>query len=96
MHIHASQLNLNAELYAAQSAARTEARMAAELTRKKLRDFASALAGEADEDDYCVLALEARGEQQGHSNQQSRQDEPSENERHEQLDSLDDAFSGWA
>lgn len=74
MHIHASQLSLNAELYAAQAAARAEAKMAAELTRKKLRDFASALAGEAGEDDSCVLALGARGEQQDHSNQRDEQE----------------------
>jgi hypothetical protein len=96
MHIHASQLNLNAELYAAQSAARADARMAAEFTRKKLRDFASALAGEAGEDDYYVLALGASGEQQDHSNRRDEQEESRQNGQQTQPDSPDDPFSGWA
>lgn len=93
MHIHASQLNLNAEIWAAQAAARVEAKRAAELTRKKLRDFASILAGEFDEEASSVDALGAKGEPQHSSHQQQSHDESDSQDQHA---SPDDAFSRWA
>jgi hypothetical protein len=96
MHIHASQLNLNAELYAAQAAARAEAKMAAQQTRRKLISFASALAGEVDDPADCVVRLGGQGEPQGQSNQQDGQGETGENVQYAQADTEKDPFSGWA
>lgn len=48
MHVHASQLNPNAALDAAYAAQKAAANREAAATRKKLLDFASALAGETD------------------------------------------------
>jgi nitrogen fixation protein NifU and related proteins len=52
MHIHASQINPNAQLDALYAAEKASASKETERTRKKLSEFASALAGEAGE--ACV------------------------------------------
>jgi len=63
LRIHASQLNLNAEVFAADAVARAEAKASAELTRKKLLSFASALAGELNDPADCVVKLRGNGEE---------------------------------
>jgi hypothetical protein len=55
MHIHASQINPNAQLDALYAAEKASASKETERTRKKFSEFASALAGEAGEP--CVGAV---------------------------------------
>lgn len=85
MHVRANQINPYAQLdsmYAAQKAAR---RRAAEQTRRKLLEFASALAGEADSE-ASVVKLKERDsphEQTAQQNQQKtanrkKQEEPAD------------------
>ncbi|HZW95017.1 MAG TPA: hypothetical protein VFF64_18865 [Candidatus Eremiobacteraceae bacterium] len=72
MHVHASQINPYAQLdsmYAAQKAA---GRRAAAQTRRKLLEFASALAGEADLEGARVAGV-AQRDQESHRNQQDQQ-----------------------
>jgi len=47
MHVHANQINPNAQLDALYAAERARAKKETEGIRKKLSEFASALAGEA-------------------------------------------------
>jgi hypothetical protein len=54
MHIHPNQSNPYAQLDAIQSAQKSEAKAAAERTRKKLMESASELSGEATEEAYFV------------------------------------------
>jgi hypothetical protein len=105
MRIHASQLNLNADLYAANAVARAEAKASAELTRKKLLSFASALAGEVDDPEDCVVKLRGYDEPRDESGRQERPyqqeaqgggDEPAEKEETELPEVEVNPFSGWA
>ena len=58
MHVHANQMNPYAQLDAADAAQKAASKRAAEKTRKKLFEFASALAGEADSEEVCIVKLE--------------------------------------
>jgi hypothetical protein len=62
MHVHANQINPNAQLDALYSAQRAAARQEAARTRKKLAEFASEVTREADSEDGCVVKLGAREE----------------------------------
>jgi hypothetical protein len=95
MHIHANQLNLNAQMYAL-SAAKAEAKEAAERTRKKLVDFASELRGEVDGETDCVMRLSRDGEPPDHSNQREGEGELGDEMQNKQADEEDNPFSGWA
>ncbi len=96
MHIRASQLNLNADLYAANVAASAEARAAAEETRRKLISFASALAGEVDDPADCVVKLGGQGDRQDQSNQPDGEEEAAEDVSVDGEDEEENPFSGWA
>lgn len=93
MRIHASQINLNAEVFASHAVARAEAKASAELTRKKLLSFASALAGEVEDSEDCVVKLRGRGEE---PEGQGRHDQGAEDEEAEQAEAEENPFSGWA
>jgi len=72
MHVHANQINPYAQLdsiYAAQKAA---GKRAAEQTRRKLLESASALAGEADAE-AAVVKLRERDSSQQQSEQENQQ-----------------------
>jgi hypothetical protein len=72
MHVHANQVNPYAQLdsmYAAQKAA---GKRAAEQTRRKLLEFASALAGDADSE-AAVVKLRERDSSQQESEQNNQQ-----------------------
>ncbi|MGA8212222.1 MAG: hypothetical protein WB799_01415 [Candidatus Sulfotelmatobacter sp.] len=57
MHVHANQINPNTQLDALYAAEKAAAKRAAESTRKKLLEFASELAGEAESEEGCVVKL---------------------------------------
>ncbi len=54
MHIHANQPNPNVQTDALYAESRAAAKQRAERTRKKLLESASALAGEASDEDFVV------------------------------------------
>jgi hypothetical protein len=92
MHIHGNQINPNVQLDASYAAERAAAKREAERTRKKLSQFASALAGEA-----CIVELEAGEDSQG---QAKRQNQPRDgNPKKQNQDDSNDAdksISDWA
>jgi hypothetical protein len=71
MRVHPNQINPNAQLDAMYAAQKAAAKREAARTRKKLTDFASALAGEADLDGAFTVTLGERDEES--SDQQSSQ-----------------------
>ncbi len=96
MHVHANQFALNSQRDALYAAAKAEAKLSAERTRKKLLNFTSAFAGEVDGDAACLVSLCREGAPRDQSNQQGRQSEGGQNKQNTQMDSGGDAFSGWA
>jgi len=68
MRIHLSQFNQNEQLDRMYAAQRAEARLAAERTRKKLLEFASEIASEAEEE-AIVVKLHSSEEQQRQQHQ---------------------------
>ena len=79
MRVHSNQVNPNAQLDAIYAAQKAAAKREAARTRKKLTDFASAIAGEAEvEGAFTVTSRdpkeessEEQGSQQGRSEQDS-------------------------
>lgn len=71
MHVHANQINPNAQLDALYAAEKAAAEREAARTRKKLLEFASVLAGELGEP--CVVRLGSREESQEQGKQQNQQ-----------------------
>jgi hypothetical protein len=103
MHVHANQINLNTQTDALYAAERAAAKRAAEGTRRKLLEFASELAGEAESEEGCVVKLGAREEAEDRSkprNEQKRdQGNPgSRKTNKERVESAgaDNAISDWA
>lgn len=81
MHVHPNQINPYAELDAMYAAQKAAGRRAAERTRRKLLEFASALSGEAD-CEACVIELqEGAGSQEEPEKNQQRG--PAEKQMHE-------------
>ncbi len=72
MRVHANQFNPNAQLDALYAAQKAAAQREAARTRKKLIEFASELAGEAESDD-CVVRLQGREESQEEMKKQYQQ-----------------------
>jgi len=100
MHIHASQINPNAQLDALYAAEKAAAKKETERTRKKLSEFASVLAGEAGE--ACVVRVGTNEEPREHArppNQQA-EDGPKRDsgKRTKQADSerANQCISDWA
>jgi hypothetical protein len=73
MHVHPSPINPNAQLDALYAAEKAAGKREAERTRKKLLESASALAGEADSGEDCVVKLGTREESQEQPGQQNQQ-----------------------
>ena len=103
MHVHANQVSPNAETDALYAAERAAAKRAAEGTRRKLLEFASELAGEAESEEGCVVKLGAReqAEEQANPRDEQKPDQGnpgSRNKSKEQVDSADadNAISDWA
>jgi len=100
MHIHASQINPNAQLDALYAAEKAAAKKETERTRKKLSEFASALAGEAGEP--CVVRVgtnEESGEHAKPPNQQTadrRKDESGSMAMRSDAEQANQSISDWA
>jgi hypothetical protein len=93
MHVHANQINANAQLDALYSAQKTATKREAARTRKKLSEFTSELADEA-----CVVELRGRGESQ---EQAKRQNPPNDGTAKKanpssESDGADKSISDWA
>jgi len=73
MHVHANQINPNAQTDALYAAERAAAKRAAEGTRRKLLEFASELAGEAESEEACVVKLGACEEAEEQAKQRNEQ-----------------------
>lgn len=94
MHIRPNQTDPNVQvdaLYAAQKAA---AKREVERTRKKLLEFASELAGEADSGEDCIVRLDARDEGQTRQNLPRQAKRKKENKAENSEDAK--SISDWA
>lgn len=96
MHLHAIQFNLDMQMNAIYAAAKTEAKLAAERTRKKLTNFASELVGEVDDEADFVVRLNRDGTSREQSNQQDSQSESKKKIQNPKADPGSDPFSDWA
>jgi hypothetical protein len=76
MHVHRNQFDPNLELSTINAAAKAEAKKAAERTRRKLLEAASALAGESD---GYVVRLGSREGSQEDARQHDQSDEEQQN-----------------
>jgi hypothetical protein len=92
MHIHPNPINPNMQLDSLYAAGKAAAKREVERTRKRLLECASALSGEADSGEDCVVELGAReeGEQRQGQNQAARK-----NPRKERI-AVDPSISDWA
>jgi len=95
MHIHASQINPNAQLDALYTAEKAAARKETERTRKKLSEFASALAGEAGESRVSAVANQEPREHAKQADERPRRDSGNTTK---QVDSerANQSISDWA
>jgi len=103
MHVHANQNNPAAQTDALYAAERAAAKRAAEGTRRKLLEFASELAGEAESEEGCIVRLGAREEAEEQARQRNPQNPDlgnpgSRKGQKEKADSEDaaNAISDWA
>jgi hypothetical protein len=94
MHVHANQINPNAQLDAIYAAEKAAAAREAARTRRKLVEFASELAGESGTGDGCVVRVGARDEPQ----QQKKQQDQGSGKTQERASSEDppNTISDWA
>lgn len=70
MRVHVNQINAYAQMDALRAAEKAEAKKEAARTRKKLSEFASKLAGEAEMGEDCIVRLGAREESENERRQQ--------------------------
>ena len=94
MFVHANQFDPNIQMSALYAAAKAEAQREAERTRKKLRNFASALAGEYDCADSVVRLSEGEA-YRGQDNRQNQDGQRTQNE-HSLSESVPNTVSYWA
>ena len=95
MHIHASQINPNAQLDALYTAEKAAARKETERTRKKLSEFAAVLAGEAGE---ARVSAVANPEPRQYARQADERPKRNSVDTTKQLDSerANQSISDWA
>jgi len=99
MHVHANPINPNAQLDALSAAEKAGAKRAAGSTRKKLLEFASELAGEADSEEACVVKLGAREEAEEQAQPQNSRDQSRKKPKQpegEDTENADRCISDWA
>jgi hypothetical protein len=98
MHIHATQINLNAHLDASYAIEKATAKREAERFRKKLLESASKLAGGADSGEGYVVGIGPREESEEQTKKQYQQNQstPKKQGDREDSDDADDAVSVWA
>jgi hypothetical protein len=94
MHIHPNQINANAQLDSLYAADKAAAKREAENTRRKLMEFASEIAGEAESGEDCIVQLGAHEEGQKQQKRRpasrKKQKEPGNSEDE------DNSISDWA
>ncbi len=97
MHVHASQINPNAQLDAIYAAARAAANQEAARTRKKLSEFASKLVAALDSGD-CVMRVGPREESEARTKGQNQQHQESGGKQKGGADSeaARNSISDWA
>jgi hypothetical protein len=99
MHVHANQVNPNTQADALYAAEKAAAKRAAESTRRKLLEFASELAGEAESGEACVVKLGTREESQGQAEKQNQPNQQGRKKKEEESAGSEDAdgsISDWA
>jgi hypothetical protein len=96
MHVHANQINPNTQLDALNAAEKAAGKRAAESTRRKLLEFASELAGEADSEEDCVVKLGAREESEEHAAEQNQQGGARKPKTDAEDEEEDRSISDWA
>ena len=96
MHVHGNQFDPNIQMYSLSAAARTEAKKAAERTRNKLLNAASALGGEYDDSVDCVVSLSKDGGEQGNQRNQQDQGDHKQHDGQGSFEGVDNPFSDWA
>lgn len=95
MRAHNIQFDPDFHVNPLYAAARVEARKEAERNRKKLRNFASALTGEYNEGEDCVVELSEDDASQGQTSGQNQGDQKEQNGE-PKSDSADNPSSYWA
>jgi hypothetical protein len=95
MHVHANQVNPYAQLDAMYAAQKAASKRAAEQTRRKLSEFASALAGDADSE-ACVVRIGAHEQSEEPERRQPQPGNGQKRERREATEEADGAISDWA
>jgi hypothetical protein len=95
MRAHNIQFDQDFQVNPLYAAARVEAKKEAERTRKKLRNFASALAGENNDGEDCVVELSEDDASQGQTNRQNQGGQKEQNGE-AKSDSAGDPSSYWA
>jgi hypothetical protein len=94
MRVHGNQIDPNADLNGLYAAAKTEAKLEAERTRKKL--LIAGMAGQSDDAD-CVVSLSGEGAAGDEANQQQGQGEGEQKAKQQaDAESVEKPFSGWA
>jgi hypothetical protein len=94
MRVHGNQIDSNIDLNRLYAAAKTEAKLEAERTRKKL--LIAGMAGESEDAD-CVVSLSGEGAPGEDAKQQEAQGEGEEKaNQKEDAEDGEKPFSGWA
>jgi hypothetical protein len=93
MHVHGNLFDPNLQLDAAYAAAKAEAKVEAERTRKKLLGAAAALAGEGAD---CVVRLSDDARQDQPQQNQQNQGDPNQQGQPADFEAPAKPFSDWA
>jgi hypothetical protein len=96
MHVHANPINPNAQLDALYSAQKAAAKREAAGVRKKLTEFASELAGEAESGEACVVKIEGREESQEQAKSPHQQGSAKKQKERPHPEDADNSISDWA
>ncbi len=96
MRVHANQINPNAQLDALYAAQKAAAQREAARTRKKLSEFASELAGEAESGEACVVRLEGCEDSQAETNRQNQPGSGKKQKERADSEDADNSISRWA
>lgn len=95
MHIHPNQINPNIEMDALYAADKAAAKREAERTRRKLTEFASKIAGEAESGEDCIVQLAPEeGRKENDQNQPGSKKQPKR--RNPKDASNSNSISDWA
>jgi hypothetical protein len=96
MHVNANPINPNAQLDALYSAQKAAAKREAAGVRKKLSEFASEVAGEAESGEACVVKLEGREESQEQAKPPRQQGSGKKQKERPRAEDAVNSISDWA